>query len=765
MKIIKHPLFIAILVLVIANVALFWKFYFKGLLPFPGDLLVSYYFPWSSGGFLGFDSWTTRKDVIAMDVIRMMYPWKSLVIEQLKSMSWPFWNPYNFSGTPLLANIQSAIFFPTNLIFFLLPLLPAWILLVICLPLIFSFFWYLFFKSLRLSTWAAILGSICAANLTFLNVWTEQLGLLQSIFFLPLILWLITKFSETNKKIYILITPVLLAFSFFGGHPQTTLYVFILSGIYLIFRKIPLKLIFTVYLFAIAISCVQLLPTIELYRNSAREDSTLQKFITTTTLPWSNLATILAPDYYGNPATGNFRKSNYDNSIGYAGIVAITLAGIAVVNKKSKITYLFFLLTIFGLAFSLWPLALIFPLLHIPILSTGFLSRNIFFFELSVAILAALSLDSLIKSKQKILSPTVVIAFLYFILIAIALFFPASDRVVSLKNLIFPIFIFISCVGSIILLRTKFRTLAIILILCLAIFEYGYFFNKYQPFASSKFVFPDHPVFTFLQSTGFDRYFGADRAYIDNNFATYYRIYAPEGYDPLYIRRYGEMLSASVDGKFPKSVPAYDAYLSKVNNASGKKLYDILGIKYLIDKTDDPKNDFGPNDEKFPSSEYTFIKQVNKWKYYERKSVLPRVFLSGSYTIETNPQKTIETFYDPLFDPKTILLEKKPFPEPINSQINEAKIVEYTPNKVTIETNSDTPKLLFLSDNYYPGWIAIVDGKETPILVADYTFRAVALPAGSHKVIFLYNPLSFKIGLGISILALLGLILCLRLKR
>ena len=76
----------------------------------------------------------------------------------------------------------------------------------------------------------------------------------------------------------------------------------------------------------------------------------------------------------------------------------------------------------------------------------------------------------------------------------------------------------------------------------------------------------------------------------------------------FYIRRYGEMLAASVNGKFPVSVPAYDAYLSKINNATSKKLYDILGVKYLIDKTDDPKNDFGPNDEKFPSDEYTFYK-------------------------------------------------------------------------------------------------------------------------------------------------------------
>ena len=143
---------------------------------------------------------------------------------------------------------------------------------------------------------------------------------------------------------------------------------------------------------------------------------------------------------------------------------------------------------------------------------------------------------------------------------------------------------------------------------------------------------------------------------------------------------------------------------------------------------------------------------------------MPRVFLSGNYKVETNPQKTIEIFYNPLFDAKTILLEKKPLLEPTSSQINEAKIIEYTPNKVTIETNSDAPKLLFLSDNYYPGWKATVDGAETLILKADYTFRAISVPAGKHQVIFTYDPLSFKLGIIICIFSLLSWLVILKLK-
>ena len=53
-----------------------------------------------------------------------------------------------------------------------------------------------------------------------------------------------------------------------------------------------------------------------------------------------------------------------------------------------------------------------------------------------------------------------------------------------------------------------------------------------------------------------------------------------------------------------------------------------------------------------------------------------------------------------------------------------------------------------LFDTYFPGWTASVDGRETPIYRANYTFRAVSMPAGAHIVMFTYRPLSFRLGLG-----------------
>ncbi len=79
------------------------------------------------------------------------------------------------------------------------------------------------------------------------------------------------------------------------------------------------------------------------------------------------------------------------------------------------------------------------------------------------------------------------------------------------------------------------------------------------------------------------------------------------------------------------------------------------------------------------------------------------------------------------------------------------------PSRVLIHTQSEYPGWVLLSDVWYPGWGAAVDGEPVPVLRADYLFRAVEVPAGAHTVEFGYRPRSFWGGLGVSLLALLGL--------
>jgi uncharacterized membrane protein YfhO len=59
-----------------------------------------------------------------------------------------------------------------------------------------------------------------------------------------------------------------------------------------------------------------------------------------------------------------------------------------------------------------------------------------------------------------------------------------------------------------------------------------------------------------------------------------------------------------------------------------------------------------------------------------------------------------------------------------------------------------------VTDTYYPGWRAFVDGVERPIYPADVAFRGVLLPPGRHTVEMRYEPLSFRAGLAVSAAAL-----------
>ncbi|MEK6573128.1 MAG: YfhO family protein, partial [Chloroflexota bacterium] len=77
------------------------------------------------------------------------------------------------------------------------------------------------------------------------------------------------------------------------------------------------------------------------------------------------------------------------------------------------------------------------------------------------------------------------------------------------------------------------------------------------------------------------------------------------------------------------------------------------------------------------------------------------------------------------------------------------------PNRFSATVTLERDGYVLLSDTYYPGWRASVDGNPQPILRADYNFRAVAVPAGTHTVIFEYAPFSVTLGLIITAIALI----------
>jgi len=73
--------------------------------------------------------------------------------------------------------------------------------------------------------------------------------------------------------------------------------------------------------------------------------------------------------------------------------------------------------------------------------------------------------------------------------------------------------------------------------------------------------------------------------------------------------------------------------------------------------------------------------------------------------------------------------------------------------RMTVRVHAAAPALLIVSDAFYPGWRAWVDGRAAPIFPAHILFRGVFVPAGEHVVTFRYQPAGFRVGVNVSLAA------------
>jgi hypothetical protein len=160
------------------------------------------------------------------------------------------------------------------------------------------------------------------------------------------------------------------------------------------------------------------------------------------------------------------------------------------------------------------------------------------------------------------------------------------------------------------------------------------------------------------------------------------------------------------------------------------------------------------------------VADVGSVAIFENERVLPRAWLARGEVVAEDQQqlqiiRTGNISADKKWDPLAEALVERPtglsFAKE-KSPPGTAEIARREANRVEIGTESATPALLVLADNYYPGWRAKVDGRSCPIVRVNYNQRGVALTAGRHRVVFSYQPRSVLEGLlvtGISLVLLL----------
>ncbi len=140
----------------------------------------------------------------------------------------------------------------------------------------------------------------------------------------------------------------------------------------------------------------------------------------------------------------------------------------------------------------------------------------------------------------------------------------------------------------------------------------------------------------------------------------------------------------------------------------------------------------------------------------------PRLSYVRGYRVERDRTRAWERVAAGEVDlTREVLLDRRPVPDPAGGEERPlllARLAEDAPERVVAEVTASYGGLLVLTDLDYPGWIAEEDGRRLPILAADGWFRAVALPAGTHRVVFRYRPLAFYAGAAISALALAAML-------
>ena len=333
-----------------------------------------------------------------------------------------------------------------------------------------------------------------------------------------------------------------------------------------------------------------------------------------------------------------------------------------------------------------------------------------------------------------------------------------NDYLVGLRNLVQPFALILLATLVLVIrniyfnsVRARFITTSIIIII--SVFELFRFGWKYTPFSKIEYIFPNTPVINYLQTLEKPtRILPGD--VVPMNMWVPYGLESVSGYNAVYPKTIAKYIGVSNSGN--KDALSQGAYGTLELFTS--KLTDIANGEYLLLNNKDIGEYYknlianGGLVKVFTDKSVTI---------YKKTGALPRAIFVTNWSVSSGTD-ILGKLLDPYFDSaKEIILEKQPsIPASSETNINSVNYLSYSSDKSLIEVSTQKQGFLFVSNTWYPGWQVYVDGKESEILRADYAFQAVAIPAGLHKVTFIYDPKSFRIGEWVSFGALI-LLLCL----
>ncbi|MCB0833016.1 MAG: YfhO family protein [Bacteroidetes bacterium] len=219
---------------------------------------------------------------------------------------------------------------------------------------------------------------------------------------------------------------------------------------------------------------------------------------------------------------------------------------------------------------------------------------------------------------------------------------------------------------------------------------------------------------------------------------TYFGLETIGGYSPAKMRIYQDIIEFAL---YKGSDPGFPINMNVVN---------MLNAKYLI------ANGRLPEGKGFL---LTNMDESTKTLVFENKNVLPRAFFVQKTVTERDKARQFELLNSQTFDPSTTAILEEPPSLPLQpSDSTAVQFNEFRTNRISMHVFTRTNSQLVLSEVYYPhGWKAFVDGQETSIFKTNTILRSISVPAGSHEVEFVFEPVEYKLGIWTSSIAFFGL--------
>lgn len=702
---------------------------FKGKLPVPADALVGLYHPWRDTLAKDYPRGVPFKNFLITDPVRQQIPWRKIVTDELRKGKLPLWDPYSFSGTSLLGNIQAGALYPLNIFFFLLPFPIAWTILIMFQPALAGLFMYAFLRHKHVSELASLLGAISWSLSGFSVAWLTWGTMMHVALWLPLILLAIDKLTESKRWLAVLVAG--LCMQLFAGHAQISFYVLILSVFYALWRKRFQLLLGGLSLFVV-ITSVQWIPLLRTSLESSRlldaESWTKPGWF----LPWRHLVQYLAPDFFGNPATMNYwGEWNYGEFVGYVGVIGLIFAIYALLQRNNK-----FWVAALGIAFLFLlptPIAKLPYYFKVPVLSSLQPTRLTVIVDFILALLAAFGFDAWQKAGgRKKWWSVVGLGSLLGLLWLIAGF---QHLEIIQRNLVFPSTIFLGCL-TLLVFRAKFQQKLLIAgaafaLVALSAFDQLRFATKFTPFTQPEYFFPTSKVIEFLQKQPKPfRILSLNKEIMPPNVSGMYGLETIEGYDPIVNSRYEEFFAALARGR-PDITEPFGFNRILTTERIDSPLIPLLNVTYVLSLTD---------------REEPYLVKVfaeGGTRVYEDKRALPRIYLVEGARMVSDKQKIIDALYDPAFQPRKTAIVEEPvsiLSVPLSAD-ETAEITSYENSSITVSVTTRVPQLLVVANSWSPSWRVTIDGKMAKLLVIDYILQGVIVPEGSHVVKLTYSPI------------------------